>query len=76
MFDPALGEKPQLRVINKIDLVDEERLAEVRAAFDQLGLKVYFMSALDETGVDVVLDAMWDLHLQTVKDETEHGTID
>jgi len=26
--------------------------------------------------VDVVLDAMWNLHLQTVKDETEHGTID
>jgi GTP-binding protein len=24
----------------------------------------------------VVLDAMWNLHLQTVKDETEHGTID
>ena len=77
-FDPALGEKPQLRVINKIDLADAQRLAEVRAAFDRLGLKVYFMSALDETGVDVVLDAMWTLHLQTIKDEgkTENGTDD
>jgi GTP-binding protein len=48
----------------------------VRSAFDHLGLKVYFMSALDETGVDVVLDAMWNMHLQTVKDETEDGTND
>lgn len=75
-FDPALAEKPQMRVINKVDLAGEERMAEVRAAFDRLGLKVYFMSALDETGVDVVLEAMWTLHLETVKDETKDGTID
>lgn len=75
-FDPALAEKPQMRVVNKVDLADEKRLAEVREAFDRLGLKVYFMSALDETGVAEVLEAMWTLHLQTVKDETEDGTID
>jgi GTP-binding protein len=77
-FDPALAEKPQLRVVNKIDLASEERLTEVRSAFDRLGLKVYFMSALDETGVAEVLEAMWMLHLQTVKDEggTDHGTDD
>jgi GTP-binding protein len=75
-FDPALAEKPQMRVVNKIDLADEKRLGEVRAAFDRLGLKVYFMSALDETGVAEVLEAMWALHLETVKDETEDGTDD
>ncbi len=75
-FDPALAEKPQMRVVNKIDLADETRLSEVRAAFDRLGLKVYFMSALDETGVAEVLEAMWTLHLETVKDETEDGTDD
>ena len=77
-FDPALAEKPQLRVINKIDLAGPERLAEVRDAFDRLGLRVYFMSALEDIGVTEVLDAMWALHLQTVKDggETEDGTGD
>ncbi|MBP9944715.1 MAG: 50S ribosome-binding GTPase, partial [Desulfomicrobium sp.] len=75
-FDPALAEKPQMRVVNKIDLADETRLSEVRTAFDRLGLKVYFMSALDETGVAEVLEAMWTLHLETVKDETEDGTDD
>ena len=77
-FDAALAEKPQLRVINKIDLAGPERLAEVRDAFDRLGLRVYFMSALEDIGVTEVLDAMWALHLQTVKDggETEHGTGD
>lgn len=77
-FDPALAGKPQLRVINKIDLVSPEQLNEARLAFDRLGLNVYFMSALHETGVDDVLEAMWKLHLQTVSDggETNHGTVD
>ena len=77
-FDPELAEKPQLRVVNKIDLADEERLAAVREAFDRLGLRVYFMSALNETGVAEVLDAMWALHQTTLKDasKTEDGTID
>lgn len=77
-FDAQLAEKPQLRVINKIDLVDPDRLAEVRSAFDRLGLTVYFMSALNETGVAEVLGAMWDVHLVTAKGggETENGTDD
>jgi GTP-binding protein len=67
-----------MRVVNKIDLVDEERLAEVRAAFDRLGVRVYFMSALEEIGVAEVLEAMWELHRQAVKDggETGDGTAD
>jgi GTP-binding protein len=77
-FDPELAGKPQLRVVNKIDLVDDERLAEVRAAFDRLGLRVYFMSALNEIGVDEVLAAMWTLHRESVKDggEIEDGQAD
>lgn len=76
LFDPELAEKPQLRVINKIDLMDEGRLDEVRLAFDRLGVPVYVMSALDNTGVDKVLEAMWALHLSLVTEdaeEEEHG---
>jgi len=75
-FDPELAGKPQLRVINKIDLADEERLQEVRDSFDRLGLHVYFMSALNEIGVEEVLDAMWAMHQQTLRDEAGDGTDD
>ncbi len=62
LFDPALAQKPQLRVINKIDVATTEQLDEVRAAFDRLGVAVYFMSALEHVGVDNVLEAMWARH--------------
>jgi len=76
-FDPALAQKPQLRVVNKIDTVDEARLTEIRAAFDRLGVHVYFMSALQETGVSDVLDAMWAMHAELgMEGGSEDGTDD
>lgn len=61
-FDPELGRKPQLRVINKIDIVDTDRLHELQNAYAHLGLDVLWMSALHETGVEEVLAAMWAAH--------------
>lgn len=76
-FDPALADKPQLRVINKIDTVDADRLAEVRAAFDRLGVPVYVMSALREIGVTEVLDAMWVMQARLAReDESTDGAGD
>ncbi len=76
-FDPALADKPQLRVINKIDTVDENRLAGIRAAFDRLGVPVYVMSALREIGVSEVLDAMWAMQARlTREDESTDGADD
>lgn len=65
LFDPALAEKPQLRVINKIDVLDATRLEEMRAAFADED--VMFMSALDGTGVEDVLSVMWDRHRAALK---------
>lgn len=77
-FDPELAEKSQLRVVNKIDLVSADALEDIRAAFDRLGVRVYFMSALDETGVAEVLEAMWALHLAASERESriDYGTDD
>ena len=76
-FDPALADKPQLRVINKIDTVDAERLAEVRAAFDRLGVPVYVMSALQEIGVTEMLEAMWAMQARLAReDESTDGAGD
>jgi GTP-binding protein len=58
-FDPALAERPQIRVVNKIDLLSAEELAERQAAVAAAGQKVLFMSALTGQGVEAVLAAIW-----------------
>ncbi len=58
-FDPALAERPQIRVVNKIDLLSPEDLAARREAAAQAGQTVLFMSAMTGEGVDAVLDALW-----------------
>lgn len=59
-FDPALAERPQIRVVNKIDLLSPEELAERKAAAKALGEKLFFMSALTGEGVEAVVEALWE----------------
>ncbi|KHK02982.1 Obg family GTPase CgtA [Desulfovibrio sp. TomC] len=68
-FDPALALRPQIRVINKIDLLSPEELAERRAVAAASGQKVYFMSALTGLGVPAVLRAIWKASTPEVKVE-------
>jgi GTP-binding protein len=58
-FDPALAERPQIRVVNKIDLLTPEDLAARRDAARAAGQEVFFMSALTGEGVEAVLSAIW-----------------
>lgn len=58
-FDEELAEHPQIRVVNKIDLVDEERLAELRARAKEDGLQIFFISALEKTGLEELLAELW-----------------
>ena len=52
LYDSALAQKPQLVVVNKIDLPEvRSRLAEIRAAFSQAGIKALFISAATGEGV-------------------------
>ncbi|GAB6125914.1 GTPase ObgE [Humidesulfovibrio idahonensis] len=55
-FDPELAEKPQIRVINKIDILPAERLAALRANAPQ---DVIFVSALTGEGLPELLAEMW-----------------
>ena len=66
-FDPALALRPQIRVINKIDLLSPEELAERRAVAKASGQKVFFMSALTGRGVEAVLAAVWKASTPEVK---------
>jgi len=56
LFDSALAQKPQLVVINKIDLPQvQARLAEIKDTFGSAGTKVFFVSAATGEGVSQLM---------------------
>jgi Obg family GTPase CgtA len=55
-FDPELAEKPQIRVINKIDILPQDRLDALRA---NAPADVLFVSALTGAGLDTLMAEMW-----------------
>ncbi len=56
LFDPALAEKPQVVVFNKMDLPDvQARWPEVQKALEKRGHEVHAISAVAGTGVRPVL---------------------
>jgi GTP-binding protein len=58
-YDAELSQKPQIKVINKIDLLDADELADIKAKVASSGEKVFFISALTGEGVDALLAEMW-----------------
>ena len=55
-----LAEKPILAAANKIDALDEpERLAQLEAHLERLGVPLFAVSAATGEGMDVLLEAMW-----------------
>ncbi len=56
-FDPELAEKPQIRVINKIDILPAKRLKALRA---NAPADVLFVSALTGAGIPELLARMWE----------------
>jgi len=58
-YSPELGERTQIKAINKIDTVSEEELADLKAKVEASGEKVFFISALTGEGIDEILEEMW-----------------
>lgn len=58
-YSPELGQKTQIKVINKIDTLTDEELADLKAKTDASGETVYFVSALTGQGLDDLVQAMW-----------------
>lgn len=57
LFDPALGKKPQVVVINKIDLPQVlDKRETLQSIFKNIGISVLFISALARTDL---LPALW-----------------
>ncbi len=62
LFDPRLGTKPQVVVINKIDLPEvKDRLPKIKASFKKAGIEVTPISALARTNVIDVLKKVQEL---------------
>jgi GTP-binding protein len=58
-YNEEMAEKPQIKVINKIDTLTEEDLADLKAKVAASGETVFFISALTGAGVDALLAEMW-----------------
>jgi GTP-binding protein len=60
LFDPALAARPQLVVLNKIDLPDVRRKkAQIARTFARRGVELLAVSAVTGEGVEALLEAAW-----------------
>jgi GTP-binding protein len=58
-FSPELSSRPQIEVVNKIDLLDGDALESLRASAAREKREVFFISALREEGLEDLVSAMW-----------------
>jgi GTP-binding protein len=73
LFDSTLAQKPQLVVVNKIDLPQvRTRLTEIGNAFSNAGIKVIFISAATGEGVSELMAATMKM-LNQITAEKEAG---
>ncbi|MEZ7197967.1 GTPase ObgE [Pseudodesulfovibrio karagichevae] len=58
-YNAEIALKPQIQVINKIDTLSADELADMKAKVAAAGETVFFISALTGEGVDELLAEMW-----------------
>lgn len=61
-FDPELAERPQIEVINKIDLLDAATLELLQEKARKCQRQIYFISAKDNLGLDPLMEAIWQFY--------------
>jgi GTP-binding protein len=67
LYDPQLAARPEMVVINKLDLPDTRaKLARLRGTFERRGLTVHAISAATGAGLPELLEGLWK-HLAAVK---------
>ncbi len=73
LFESALAHKPQLVVVNKIDLPQvQARLAEIKDAFGSIGINPFFISAATRKGISELMAGTLEM-LQSVTVEAKAG---
>lgn len=68
-FDPELAERKQIEVINKIDLVSQEKLDALMAAAARDHRQIYFISAKENIALEPLVEEMWRLKSQLSRHE-------
>jgi len=65
-YAPALANKPQVVVLNKLDATDTDAVAKIREEFEALDVELLTMSAATGEGLTPVLEKLWShLHPST-----------
>ena len=59
-YDEMLLKKDLWIVINKIDLISESQLANLKESFDEDKIRVYFISTITKTGVKELTDNIYE----------------
>jgi GTP-binding protein len=60
LYDAALATRPQIVVVNKIDLPDvRKRLAALKRPFQRRGIELHAISAATGEGIPALLEAIW-----------------
>ncbi len=74
LYNSALVQKPQLVAVNKIDLPEvRSRLAEIKEAFSQAGIKPFFISAATGEGVAELMTDTEKMLAQVIPPKREEG---
>jgi GTP-binding protein len=58
-YAPALADKPQVVVLNKIDATDTQEVDVYRRTFSERGVELLTISAVTGAGIDAVLERLW-----------------
>ncbi len=61
LFDEELSTRKQIEVINKIDLLTEEELEEIKNMAKKENREIFFISAKEGTGLEELVRRMWKL---------------
>ncbi len=70
LFDPALGQKPQIVAVNKIDIPDVQELLDViKSDFTDAGIKAHYISAETGEGVKALMADVSKLLKEQAKEE-------
>ena len=64
-FDEQLAKKPQIMVINKIDLCTTNEIANLKAKADEQALTLYCISAKEKRGLEPLLEELWRLQAES-----------
>jgi GTP-binding protein len=61
-YKPSLGERKQILVLNKVDAVDQDLEAEVKAQFARItNASILSISAVARSGLDELLNQVWEM---------------